>query len=60
MDRRYREMRPTILMTNLDKAEFKNAIGERVYDRLTEVGRWVKFDWESFRPEARKEVRDAA
>lgn len=55
LDRRYREVRPTVLLTNLDKAEFKGVIGDRVYDRLTEVGRWVQFDWDSFRPEARKE-----
>lgn len=60
MDRRYREMRPTILMTNLDKEAFREAIGDRVYDRLTEVGRWVPFAWDSYRPQARKESRDAA
>lgn len=60
MDRRYREMRPTILMTNLDKDAFREAVGDRVYDRLTEVGRWIPFDWDSYRPQARKELRDAA
>jgi len=59
MDRRYREMRPTILMTNLDKDAFKDCVGERVYDRLTEVGKWVSFTWGSRRPLARKEVGDA-
>lgn len=60
LDRRYRELRPSILMTNLGKEEFRVAIGDRVFDRLTEVARWVSFDWQSFRAQARKEMRDAA
>ena len=60
LDRRYRNMRPTILMTNLDKDGFRAAIGDRVFDRLTEVARWVPFEWDSYRPTARKEIRDAA
>lgn len=60
LDRRYRNMRPAILMTNLGKEEFRVAIGDRVFDRLTEVARWVPFDWQSFRVQARKEMRDAA
>ena len=60
LDRRYRNMRPAILMTNLGKDEFRTAIGDRVFDRLTEVARWVPFDWGSYRATARKEMRDAA
>jgi DNA replication protein DnaC len=59
LDRRYRELRPSILMTNLGKEEFRTAIGDRVFDRLTEVARWVSFDWPSFRAQARREMRDA-
>lgn len=59
MDRRYREMRPTILMTNLGKDDFRTAVGDRVFDRLTEVARWVPFDWQSYRTTARREMRDA-
>lgn len=59
LDRRYRAMRPVILMTNLGKEDFRAAIGDRVFDRLTEVARWVPFDWPSFRAVARKEMRDA-
>lgn len=55
LDRRYREQRPTILLTNLDRAGFKAFIGERIYDRLSETARWVPFDWESFRSKARNE-----
>lgn len=56
LDSRYRDMKPTILLTNQDKAGFKNYIGERTFDRLTETSRWVAFDWDSYRPTARKEA----
>lgn len=55
LDRRYRDMRPTILLTNLDKSGFKSFVGDRVFDRMTEVARWVSFDWASYRPTARKQ-----
>lgn len=55
LDRRYRDMRPTILITNLDDAGFQAFVGDRVYDRLTEVGTWVHFTWPSYRNTARKE-----
>jgi len=54
LDRRYREVRPTVLLTNQDKAGFKTFIGERTFDRLAETTRWVPFDWASYRPTARK------
>ena len=55
LDRRYRDVRPTILLTNQDKAGLKAFIGERTFDRLTETCRWVPFDWPSYRAQARKE-----
>lgn len=55
LDRRYREIKPTILLTNQDKDGFKKFIGERTFDRLVETCRWVPFDWPSHRPTARKE-----
>jgi DNA replication protein DnaC len=55
LDRRYRDMRPTILLTNLDKSGFKTFVGDRVFDRLTETARWVTFDWRSYRLTARKQ-----
>jgi DNA replication protein DnaC len=54
LDRRYRECKPSILLTNQDKAGFKDYVGERIFDRMTEVARWVPFDWSSYRPTARK------
>lgn len=54
LDRRYRDMRPTILITNQDKAGLVQFVGERTFDRLIETSRWIAFDWESYRPTARK------
>lgn len=49
IDKRYRDMRPTILLTNQDKAGMKQFLGERSFDRLREGGQWVAFKWESYR-----------
>lgn len=54
LDRRYREVKPIVILTNQDKAGFKGFVGERTFDRLAETARWVPFDWESYRPTARK------
>lgn len=54
LDRRYREVRPVILLTNQDKTGFKGFVGDRTYDRLTETAKWVPFDWESHRPKMRR------
>ena len=56
LDRRYRDMMPTILLTNQAKQGLKDFIGERSFDRMAETSRWVSFDWESYRPTARKEA----
>lgn len=56
LDGRYREMQPTILLTNQDRAGLKQFIGERAYDRLTETSRWIPFDWPSYRLQARKDA----
>ena len=55
LDRRYREVRPTILLTNQDREGFSKFIGERTFDRLRETCRWVQFSWPSYRPQARRE-----
>lgn len=55
LDRRYRDMKPTILLTNQDSAGLRQYIGDRCFDRLRESSRWYTFDWESYRPQARKE-----
>lgn len=49
INRRYRDLMPTILLTNLGKAGMKEFLGERSFDRLREGGIWVAFDWDSHR-----------
>lgn len=56
LDRRYRDRKPVILMANLKPAELQTLLGDRLFDRLREVSRVVLFDWESYRPTARKEA----
>jgi DNA replication protein DnaC len=51
-DMRYRNMRSTIVSTNLNKADIPKFIGERSFDRLREnSGIFALFDWESHRGE---------
>lgn len=57
LDARYRAMQPSILLTNQDKTGLKTFVGDRTFDRLVETSRWVAFDWESYRPTARKEAQ---
>lgn len=53
IDNRYQEMRPTVLISNLDAQGIKGVIGERCYDRLREDGgKVIAFDWESHRGKA--------
>jgi len=50
IDGRYQDMKPTILISNLDISGIKDAIGERCVDRLREGGgSMIAFDWESSR-----------
>lgn len=56
LDRRYRDMMPTILLTNQNKDGFRQYVGDRIYDRMTECARWVPFAWDSYRPTARREI----
>lgn len=55
LDRRYREQMPVILLTNQDIKGFREFVGDRCYDRLKETGKWVAFDWSSYRSKARKD-----
>lgn len=64
MDRRYRDMMPTVLLANLklkrekpeDPAGIREVLGERIYDRLTEIARIVTFEGDSYRAQARREA----
>ena len=49
IDRRYSELRPTILLTNLNGASFAEFIGPRLMDRLRERAVVVPFKWASHR-----------
>jgi DNA replication protein DnaC len=57
IDKRYRDMMPTVLLTNLNAAGMKQFLGDRSYDRLREGGIWVTFDWESQRKSAVSQIR---
>lgn len=52
IDKRYRDLMPTILLTNLNKAGMKAFLGDRSFDRLREGGIWITFDWASQRGSA--------
>jgi DNA replication protein DnaC len=49
IDKRYRDLMPTILLTNLNKTGMKTFLGDRSFDRLREGGIWITFDWDSQR-----------
>ena len=49
INRRYRDMKPTLFLTNLNTKGFSEFITERSYDRLKECSTWVTFNWESHR-----------
>ena len=49
LNRRYAQIRPTILVTNLTVEEMQSTLGERIFDRFREVATVVTFDWPSFR-----------
>lgn len=49
LNRRYRELRPTILLTNLSGKAMTEFLGARLMDRLKERAVFVPFMWESHR-----------
>ena len=50
INRRYNEVRPTVLISNLDINGFKNFVGKRIFDRLKENGGdLIVFIGESYR-----------
>lgn len=51
--RRYENMLPTVLISNLSKAELLKKLGEAVLNRLKETCISVEFDGESYRPSKR-------
>lgn len=49
INERYQQCRSTILISNLDRAELGEYLGERIMDRFRECGAVLAFDWESYR-----------
>jgi len=56
INRRYSDMRPTIILSNLGSEELAQYLGARVIDRMYEGGGGViAFDWESYRSKVSKD-----
>lgn len=49
IDKRYRDLMPTILLTNQNSSGLKEFLGDRSFDRLKENGTSVLFKWPSHR-----------
>lgn len=49
VDRRYREVRDTLLIANHTKEQFLQTIGESLASRMQETGGIVECNWESYR-----------
>ena len=50
LDARYETVRPTAILSNLDKDGFPAALGEAAYDRLKQGdGKLINFSWDSYR-----------
>lgn len=52
INRRYQDMAPMVLLTNQGKDGFRQYLGDRAFDRLREGGKWLAFDWDSYRGRA--------
>ncbi|MBK1734865.1 hypothetical protein CKO15_06085 [Halorhodospira abdelmalekii] len=48
-NRRYADMRPTVVISNLDYNALAHSLGERIIDRLLEGGTALRFTWDSYR-----------
>ena len=55
IDRRYRTLKPTILITNLDKVQTKKLLGEAIISRFREGGgKMLGFAWPDLRVNERE------
>ncbi|WP_175969661.1 ATP-binding protein [Burkholderia sp. BCC0322] len=52
-DRRYRDARPALLLSNLTATELGAYVGDRIADRLRERAAFISCDWQSYRRQAR-------
>ena len=54
LDRRYANLRPVVLISNLSPQAFQDFMGQSIIDRLREAGgRFMRFDWLSHRSRKR-------
>lgn len=49
IDARYRDNKPTILISNYDRKRFASSLSPAVLDRIRENGKGFCFDWASYR-----------
>ena len=49
VDQRVGNLKPIGILTNLEKKQLTDVLGERIIDRLKSNGRWIEFNWKSFR-----------
>lgn len=50
INKRYEQVKPTILVSNLSGDELKQFLGDRIMDRMRQGGgKLIVFDWESYR-----------
>lgn len=57
LNERYEKRKSNLLLTNLNVAECRQFLGDRVFDRLREDGgRFIVFDWESHRGKDAKKI----
>ncbi|MGR5061995.1 ATP-binding protein [Photobacterium sp. DNB22_13_2] len=49
IDERYTQERPTGIITNLQSDELVKTLGRAAVDRIMEDGKWVTFNWSSYR-----------
>ncbi len=53
INERYESMLPVVLVSNLDAAGIKQAIGDRSFDRIRDAGSSISFTWGSYRRSAK-------
>lgn len=49
IDKRYSDMKDTLLLSNLTEEEFKKSVGPSIVSRLVETGGIIECNWTSFR-----------
>mgnify|MGYP001053217720 CR=1 FL=1 len=57
---RYNELKHTMLITNADRSQLVEVVGQSVIDRLIEDGEFIELAWDSYRKTQRKEKIQAA